>query len=136
MLIVTMVTTIKKLATSPVAADSPLATSRMITNGLRKRERNCSQSGDRLTTAASLGPKVFNLTGLLWHQGPQLSSRVVQEADQPAPSRFLLRRVRRLWGSLRHLSRVRCLRVQNDPSSTSNHQIFIWRNHPDTDALP
>src|SRR5665647_595670 len=60
MLIVTMVTTITKLATSPVAADNPLATSKMITSGLRKRERNCNQSGDRLTTAASLGPKVFN----------------------------------------------------------------------------
>ena len=56
MLIVTMVTTMKKLATSPVAADSPLATSRMMTSGLRKRARNCSQSGERLTVAASLGP--------------------------------------------------------------------------------
>src|SRR5487761_2092264 len=60
MLIVTIATTMTKLATSPVAADNPLATTRMITSGLRKRERNCSQSGDRLTTAASLGPKVFN----------------------------------------------------------------------------
>src|SRR6185437_15619434 len=60
MLIMTIVTTIAKLATSPVAADNPLATSRMITSGLRKRERNCNQSGDRLTTAASLGPKVSN----------------------------------------------------------------------------
>ena len=58
MLIVTMVTTMTKLATSPVAADSPLATSRMMTSGLRKRARNCSQSGERLTVAASLGPYV------------------------------------------------------------------------------
>src|SRR5450631_421029 len=60
MLIVTMVTTMAKLATSPVAADNPLATSRMITKGLRKRERNCTHSGDGLTTAASLGPKVVS----------------------------------------------------------------------------
>src|ERR1035437_9042094 len=109
MLIVTMVTTIKKLATSPVAADSPLATSRMITSGLRKRERNCSQSGDRLATAGSLGPKILAATGLLWHQGPQRSSRVVREVDQSAPSRFLPRRVRQLRGSSRHPSRVRYL---------------------------
>jgi hypothetical protein len=38
------------------AADSALATSRMIISGLRKRARNCSQSGERLTVAASLGP--------------------------------------------------------------------------------
>jgi len=56
MLAVTMDTTIKKLAASPVAADNPLATSRMMTRGLRKRARNCSQSGERLTVAASLGP--------------------------------------------------------------------------------
>jgi len=29
----------RKLATSPVAADNPLATSRMMTSGLRKRVR-------------------------------------------------------------------------------------------------
>ena len=51
-----MVTTITKLATSPVAADNPLATSRMMTSGLRKRARNCSQSGERLTVTAVLGP--------------------------------------------------------------------------------
>ena len=56
MLIVTIVTTTTKLATSPVAADSPLATSRMMTKGLRKRARNCSQSGKCLTVAAVLGP--------------------------------------------------------------------------------
>ena len=55
-LIVTMVTTMKKLAMSPVAADNALATSRMMTSGLRKRLRNCSQSGERLTIAAALGP--------------------------------------------------------------------------------
>ena len=60
MLIVTMVTTTTKLATSPVAADSPLATSRMMTSGLRKRARNCSQSGERLTVAAVLGPYLVN----------------------------------------------------------------------------
>ena len=60
MLIVTMLATITKLVTSPVAADRPLATSRMMTSGLRKRARNCRQSGERLTVAASLGPQVAN----------------------------------------------------------------------------
>ena len=56
MLIVTMQMMMTKLATSPFAADNALATSRMMTSGLRKRVRNCSQSGERLTVAASLGP--------------------------------------------------------------------------------
>ena len=47
-----------KLGTSPVAADKALATSRMMISGLRKRARNCSQSGERLTVAASFGPYV------------------------------------------------------------------------------
>ena len=56
MLIVTMKMMMTKLAISPFAADNALATNRMMTNGLRKRIRNCSQSGERLTVAASLGP--------------------------------------------------------------------------------
>jgi hypothetical protein len=56
MLIRTMAATIKKLAASPATADSPLAASRMSTSGLRKRARNCSQSGERLTIAAVLSP--------------------------------------------------------------------------------
>jgi len=60
MLIVTMVTTMKKLEVSLVAADNALATSRVMTSGLRKRARNCSQGGEGLTVAASLGPWVVN----------------------------------------------------------------------------
>jgi len=56
MLILTMVTTMTKLATSPVAADNPLATSDQRVAESGEEARNCSQSGDRLTVAASLGP--------------------------------------------------------------------------------
>src|SRR5208337_1059861 len=56
MLAVITQSTMRKLATSPVAADRPLATSRIMTSGLRNRARNCSQSGERFTVAASFGP--------------------------------------------------------------------------------
>ena len=49
-------TMMTKLATSPVAADTALAIRRMMTSGLPKRARNCSQRGERLTVAASFGP--------------------------------------------------------------------------------
>ena len=57
---VTTNTTMTKLATSPVVADNALATSSIMTNGFLKRAKNCSQSGVRLTLAASLGPKSAN----------------------------------------------------------------------------
>src|SRR6266567_436542 len=56
MLSATIATTMRKLVISPVIADNPLATKRMMTRGLRKRPRNCSQGGMRLVAPASLGP--------------------------------------------------------------------------------
>ena len=55
----TMDATMTKLAMSPVAADNPLATSRMMTSGLRKRDRNCSQSGSALDRGGVVGSECF-----------------------------------------------------------------------------
>ncbi len=54
----TMAAMMTKLATSPVAAESALASSRMMINGLANRARNCSTGGRRLSAAASLGPYI------------------------------------------------------------------------------
>ena len=51
-----MAATMMKLDTSPVAADSALASSRMSTNGLAKRRINRSQADARLGAVASLLP--------------------------------------------------------------------------------
>jgi hypothetical protein len=51
-----MVATMVKLATSPVAADSALASSSTSINGLAKRRVNRSQAADRLGAVASLLP--------------------------------------------------------------------------------
>src|ERR1019366_3619548 len=129
MLIVTMVTTIKKLATSPVAADSPLATSKMITSGLRKRERNCSQSGDRFTTAASLGPKVFSRdwTSVASRPVAVVTSRARSRSSgsfqiSSAPSSSIAGFIAPFLKSSLPAGSIR---------PTSNRQIFIWRNHLD-----
>src|SRR5579863_6066463 len=55
-----MLAIMTKLATSPVTADSPLATSRMITSGLAKRCAIRSQAGVGLEAAASLTPYFNN----------------------------------------------------------------------------
>ncbi len=47
---------IRKLATSPAMAESPLATSRMMTRGFPKRRATPSQTGVRFAAAAALLP--------------------------------------------------------------------------------
>ena len=108
MLIVTIVTTTMNLATSPVAADSRrLATSRMTTKGLRKRARNCSQSGKCLTVAAVLGRYLVTRVPRLCGSEASTVVAVRREAGRSALSRFLRAACSPFIGSVYHRAVVR-----------------------------